>query len=160
MISIIMSTYISQQSFDNRPSLSSIDANIVFDGNSLTEGINGSGVDQYFPKEVRDWMLSKCNSVTFNSFGVGGQTIRQMIADASTQIDSLVNVSKTNIIVVNEDANDIIVQNQTAAQNYANIQSYINARYAAGWDYVILWTGWYPRLPYDLYQPTQSDLDN
>ena len=144
---------------DGKPSLSNTDMVLVFDGNSLTEGINGAGIDQYFPKEIQTWITPKVNSLTFASYGIGSQTLTTMIANASTNIDPNIDALKTNLLIVNEDANDILVQSKTGQENYDNMNTYVTARYAAGWDYVIVWNGWYPRTPYDLYTPSQAQLD-
>ena len=125
--------------------LSQMDANIVFDGNSLTEGINGSGVDQYFPKKVRDYLIPKCVSVEFNGLGVSGYKMTQMRDNFDTRILPLVNANKTNILIFGEDANDILGGNVTGQQNFDLAVEYAQKGKNAGYNQVILWTGWYPR---------------
>ena len=71
---------------DTRQELSSLDMNVVIDGNSLVRSFTGTNIEQYWPNNLRDWLNPQCNSLTFNSFGVGGQTMQQMIDDADSQI--------------------------------------------------------------------------
>jgi lysophospholipase L1-like esterase len=137
----------------DKPSLSGTDMNIVFDGNSLTYGTNASET-QYYPKRVRDWLTSRVKSLVFTSLGVPGQTLTTMLANAPANIDTLIDVGKTNICVAWEDANDLLTGNVTGLQNFNNMISYVEGRKTAGFDYVIILTGYYIRLPYDLYQPT------
>lgn len=163
----IDNVYVTDYDFDSlRPraaaptklSLAATDINIGFDGNSLTEGINNAGIDQYFPKEIQTWLSTRALTTTFNSDGISAQKLPTMIANAAANIDPWVNLSKINVLVVNEDVNSMWADNLTGAQNYANMTTYVNARYAAGWDYIIVWSTWNPRLPYDLYTPTAFNL--
>ena len=144
---------------DNRPALSNTDMVLVFDGNSLTDGFNNAGISQYWPKEIQTWMTPKVNSLTFASYGLSGQALKEMISGASAKIDPNVDVLKTNVLIVNEDANGILVDSVSGADNYTDMNTYVTARYSAGWDYVIVWNGYYPRTPYDLYTPSQAQLD-
>lgn len=139
--------------------LSGIDLNIVFDGNSLTRGFNGAGIEQYYPKQVEGYLLGKTKGLTFNSLGISGQTLTTMLSNAPANIDTLVDYSKENLIVVWEDANDLLMGNVTGQQNYDNMQNYVNGRYVSGYDNIIVIGGYYPRLPYDLFTPTQAALD-
>lgn len=139
--------------------LAASDINIVFDGNSLTEG-SPSSPDQYFPSLVRDYLIGEANTVEYYSFGIYGQELRTMLTNASTKIDPLVDKAKTNILVVWEDSNDILRGNVTGQQNYDNMAAYIAGRRAAGYDKVILITSYYPRTPYgygwDEFLPEQK----
>lgn len=142
-----------------KPLLSATDINIVFDGNSLTKGtyLNPSGVDQQYPNTVKDWLDTYAKSVTFHSYGVDAQSLTTMIANAATNIDPNIDAAKTNVLVVWEDANDIILNNKTGQQNLDAMTTYVNARWAAGWDYVIVIGGYYPRTPY--ITATEDDLN-
>lgn len=144
--------------FVPRPRLANTDMNIVFDGDSLTAGINNTGIDQYFPKEIRDFLQPKCNSLTFNSFGVSGQNTQQMLSDIGTQILPLYNASKTNVIIAWEDVNAILNAGRTAAQNIADFENYFGQCKTAGFDYCILILGYYPRKRIDgTYNQTSWD---
>lgn len=121
------------------------DINIIFDGDSLTYCNYYAGIDQYWPKKVRDWLTPRCNSLVFNSFGVGGQTTTQMIADMSTQIIPLFDSNKYNIIVAWEDVNQILNNDTTAQQNYDLFTTYFTNCRNAGADLCILITSPYPR---------------
>lgn len=138
--------------------ISATDLNIVFDGDSLTFGI-GATSSQDYPDYIKDKIESSFNTFTFNSFGVSGQNTQDMIADAVTQIDPLVNVSKYNLLVGWEDVNAILNDSRTAQQNFDDFQSYYATRRAAGFDYLVHVVGYYPRLKLnDTYnQPTWND---
>lgn len=140
-----------------RNSLKDLDINIVFDGNSLTLCQNSAA--QYWPTLASGFLNNRAKSVSFNSYGIAGQTLTTMNANASTKIDVLVNQSKTNICVVWEDANDILVSGKTGQQNFINMKTYVNNRFKAGFNYVVVIGGYYPRLPYDIFTPTQSALN-
>lgn len=131
---------------NNKPVLSNSDIMIVFDGDSLTEGINNAGIDQYYPKEIQTWLSTRTNSVEFYSYGVSGQSTQDMIADASTQIDTKVDASKINVIVAWEDVNAILNDGRTASQNFDDMETYFSGRKTAGYNYGILIGGYYPRI--------------
>ena len=59
--------------------------NIIFDGDSLTEGVTNSGMDQYYPKEVIK-EIETLFDVTYESFGISGQWLETMLANAPTKI--------------------------------------------------------------------------
>lgn len=136
-------------SVDTRPLLSTLDVNIVFDGDSLTEGVSWSGISQYFPKQVQAFLTGKVKTLEFHSFGVSGQDTQNMLSDIGTQILTLVNPSKENIIVVWEDVNAILNSGRTAAQNKADFENYLGQCKTAGFDKAILLTGYYPRKKID-----------
>lgn len=156
MINIMQSSSINKDVITKNP-LIGLDFNIVFDGNSLTACVGAT--DQYWPNKVNAFLTGKVNSLTYHSYGIGGQTLSTMINNAPTKIDSLINVAKTNVCVVWEDANDILGNSKTGYQNRVSMNNYVKARKLAGFNYVIVLTGYYPRLPYDIYTPTQSQLD-
>lgn len=138
--------------------ISNIKLNMVFDGNSLTECINGAGVNQYLSLKVKE-LLSGFD-VSVKSFGIGGQRLQTMLTNASAKTYPLVITDAINILVLNEDANGILVDGYTPAQNVSLMNQYITGAKAAGYDYVVSWNGWYPRLPFDLYSPTPTALSN
>lgn len=137
--------------------ISTVDINIAFDGDSIYFGSYASE-EQYIGKRVRDNLTGRANSVTFNSFGIGGQTIDNMASDAATQIDTLIDGGKTNIIVFGEEINGILNSGFTAASNLTKIKNYAAARKTAGWDYVFCTSGPYQRYPLNnagLWEPTR-----
>lgn len=74
-------------------------------------------------------------SAIFN-VAVAGQTTTQMLANGSTQVDSLFASGKENIVIVLEGTNDLgMLQDATAV--YDNLIAYCNARRAAGFKVVI-----------------------
>lgn len=143
---------------DNRPSIYT-DINVVFDGNSLTKGtyLNPSGTDQQYPNTVKTWLDAHCKSVVFHSYGIDAQGLTTMISNAATNIDPNVDNAKTNLLIAWEDANDIILNDKTGQQNLDAMTTYVNARKSAGWDYVIVVGGYYPRTPY--ITATTDDLN-
>lgn len=141
-----------------KPNLSDTDLVIIFDGNSLTNGFDNSGITQYFPKAVQSWLTGKVISLDFASHGIDAQGLSTMIINAPSIIDPHINPLKKNVCVVWEDANDIFLNDFTGLQNYNNMILYVNARISAGFDYVIILGGYYPRTPYGP-GVTQSDLD-
>jgi len=103
--------------------------NIVCDGNSLTQGQGGTPYPTYLSGLVQNAVIQ--------NFGVGGQTTSQMSSDAVTQIDTLIDIKKKNILVAWEIGNDIYFNgNVTTACN--NFKSYCDARRAAGWQKIIV----------------------
>jgi len=138
--------------------ISNDDINLVLDGNSLTESVNGAGINQYLSTQLSAWFIGKSNSVTTSSFGIGGQQLQTMVNNAPTKTYPLVNPSKLNILILNEDANGLFIGDYSAELNLQLMNTYISGAFKAGYDYVITWNGWYPRLPFDLFTPTADDL--
>jgi hypothetical protein len=122
-----------------------LDVNIAFHGNSLTQGRNNTPIDQYYPKKVRDGLSPLVNSLTFNSVGVSGRAMTEMISDAPSVIDGFVNVNKLNVIVFWEDVNGIYIDGRTGQQNFDDYETYALDRKNAGWDLVIPITGYFGR---------------
>ncbi len=118
--------------------LSSVDLQIVFDGNSLMEGQNNSSIDQYIQTRLDAYFIPLVNSYTSASFGASGQSIVDMNSDAATQVDPLLDTGKDSWVVFGEGENGILADGRTSAQNLTDIQTYYDARKAAGWDNVIL----------------------
>ena len=134
------------------PNLSNLDVVLVFDGDSLTEGSTNSGIEQYYPKEVNTYFNSVFKSKEFYSYAVGGQTLIQMISDASSQIYPKAQVGKENILVAWEEANAMLKittrtgVKKTAVENFNDMKSYFQGAKDAGFQHCILITGYYPRL--------------
>ena len=133
-------------SLDERLKLSDIDMNIVFDGDSLTAGVPVGG--QYYPNQVKNWLQTRCKSLTFNSFGVSGQSTLDMLSDIGTQILPLYDSNKENVIVAWEDVNAILNDGRTAQQNYDDFDNYFTQCKNVGFKTILL-TGYYPRTPYN-----------
>lgn len=134
------------------------DLNLVFDGDSLTQGVGGTNSQDY-PNYINNKLSPLFNSLTFNSFGVSGQAPLEMEADAATQIDVLIDNSKYNLLVAWEDVNAILNDERTGQQNFDDFTTYFANRKTAGWDYCVLVLGYYPRLKLDdtYNQPTWND---
>jgi hypothetical protein len=69
----------------------------------------------------------------------------QMRDNFDTRILPLVNANKTNILIFGEDANDVLGGHVTGQQNFDLAVEYAQKAKNAGYNQVILWTGWYPR---------------
>jgi hypothetical protein len=147
-----------QQGGENRISLSDTDINIVFDGDSLTFGSNGNQ-NQDYPLYIKNRILTIANSTLFNSFGVSGQSTLDMISDASTQIDPLVDNTKYNIITAWEDVNAILNDGRTGQENFDDMEAYFAGRKNAGFDFGVLVVGYRPKKKNDgsYNQPTWTD---
>lgn len=125
---------------------------LVFDGNSLTEGITHAGIDQYYPKQVNANYEGVFKSKTFYSYGVGGQTTKDMLSDVVSQIYPKVEAGKTNILIAWEDANSLFEVSgstqygqSTAQENFNDFVTYFQGAKDAGFDICILLTGYLPR---------------
>ena len=109
---------------------------IVFDGDSLTRGQGAHvGLDDY-PSQVVQGL--GCGFV-YRNFGVDGQTLVDMQQDGASQIDSLINRSSRNILIVWGGTNEFsAVWNFSPQQAYAHLVAYCAARRAAGWKVIVL----------------------
>lgn len=133
--------------------LKNLDLVLVFDGNSLTDGLNNSGQSQYYPNEVRQRIEPLVSSLVFHSMGVSGESTREMLLDVDTRVYPLAETGKTNVLIAWEDANSIIKfandssgQNDnkvTPQENFADFEAYFSG--ATGFDKKILITGYHPR---------------
>jgi lysophospholipase L1-like esterase len=128
---------------------STADVVLVFDGNSLTNGMSHAGSTQYYPNQVNNNYAATFNSKSFYSYGVNGQTLRDMMADAATQIYSKAVAGKENILIGWEDVNGIYGGTVTAQENYDDMVTYFQDAKNAGMQHCILITGFYPRKSTD-----------
>jgi len=125
-------------------SAANTDVNFVFDGNSLTLGTGALG-SQVYPNMVKDNFTGIFKSLEFHSFGVGGQTLSQMLADKDTQILPLVNPAKLNILVLWEDVNQLYSGGGSIPGNehFNKMKNYAQDAKDAGFDKVIVLTSYY-----------------
>lgn len=115
------------------------DYNIVCDGNSWVRGYNA---------RLGGSLLERTSDSLglfygpLGNYGVDGQTIDQMAADAAAQIDVLIDPAKTNILFFVEVYNqcDVAHGNSTGEYTYSAMAAYAAARRLAGWDVVIAGT--------------------
>jgi lysophospholipase L1-like esterase len=107
--------------------------NFVCDGNSLTEGYGSTGGNTY-PKQLYDKFMSENSvSITYTSFGVSGQTLTQMEADAKTQIDPLLSTNY-KVLIAWGGVNDFGLEPATTKETiYARYVIYCTNRKTAGW---------------------------
>ncbi len=121
----------------NEISLTTAVSLVVFDGNSLTQGLGASsGVSSdpptgtIYPAVCLGYLGAEW---TARNFGVSAQTTPAMDALAATQTDPLYSASNTwNVVVGWEITNDLFF-GASAADAYANFVIYCQARKAVGW---------------------------
>ena len=107
---------------------------IVCDGNSLTAGGYGGLT---YPQLLAATLPMATNGTQVINKGVGGQQTSQMIADATTEIDSLYEEDRTCILIAWEVGNDIYFNNDVAAAQI-RFAEYCNARRAIGWKVIAI----------------------
>ena len=133
--------------------LSGLNVKVVMDGNSLT-----ASNSQYISTKISQYLTPLVGSVEMISFGVSGQRLQTMFNNAPTKIYNIVNPSKYNIFILNEDENGILQDSYGEFRQLQLMNQYISGAYRAKYDAVITWNGWYARLPHDLFQPTANNL--
>lgn len=108
---------------------------LVLDGNSLVANAQGqfSGplADRFRHDLHKHWQSGR---VDLHNLAVGGQTTKMMLADASTQVDSICALPslKRNILVVWENYNDLRVDAAcTGPESFARMKAYCEGRKAA-----------------------------
>jgi lysophospholipase L1-like esterase len=110
---------------------------MVFDGNSLTAGQGSTGGLTYPAQLITLLGGLGITGIYSQNLGVGGQTTENMASDASTQVDTLINSSVSNILFAWEIGNDIYFNGDVSAAQTA-FQNYCTARRSAGWDKIIV----------------------
>lgn len=148
----------------SKPKLSETDLRLVLDGDSLTQGIGGNN-NQDISRALITKLTPLCKSLQVFSFGVSGQSTLDMLSDAPTQIDPLANPARTCVYFHWEDVNAILNESRTAQENFDDHEALSSGRKAAGYDYTIHVTGYYPRTPYnqigwDSGNPTPLSIQN
>jgi lysophospholipase L1-like esterase len=114
-------------------------AKIIFDGNSITEGIDlGTGDASIWGQVGAQLIAQKIFGASIVNISVSGQTCAQMIADGSSQISPLYENGRDNIIIANEGGNDIYF-GATPAQALQNMRDYCLLRQSEGF-YVLVWS--------------------
>ena len=108
---------------------------IVFDGDSLTAG---SGATDPYPSQfARMWGAP----LSWFNFGVGGQTMREMLADADRQVDPLWNPDIGRCVVVAwGGTNDLALWKHSPQVAYADVRDYCRGRLEKGFTVVVLTT--------------------
>lgn len=106
--------------------------NAAFEGDSLTVGVGSTGGNEY-PTQT---MALFSDVWHYYNFGVNGQTVAQMIADAASQVDPTLVPPAVNICILWGGTNSLYFGG-TAAATYADIVTYCNARRAAGWTVIV-----------------------
>ncbi len=110
---------------------------VIHDGDSLTLGrCTTPALDGTYPV-----VAAKASATDYQmrNYGVGGQTVATMTANAAANIDPFYDAARPfNIIVLWGGVNDIIGGGRTSAQAYADIVTYANARTAVGWRVIVM----------------------
>jgi hypothetical protein len=111
--------------------------NVVFDGDSLTARNAAGTQDSSNGGRVSDKLAADHPTAEIQNFAVDGQRVDQIASDAASQIDSQIDASKTNILVVLIGTNNWN-QSYTAAESYSALEHYWDDRIAAGWTVIAL----------------------
>lgn len=114
-------------------------SNIYVDGNSISAGQDSTSGNTYPEQLLNEYPLNKCytNGAIVNE-AVGGQTTLDMIADAATNIDTLFDSNKTNILLAWEARNHLVVDNPTLQVALDKLEEYCLARKTANSDLKII----------------------
>lgn len=122
-------------------------ANIVNDSNSLGailgQPVAGAtsyygDIDDPYPVQLEAQLKLSYSGITIKNYGVGGQNMDNMIADAPTQIDPLIQSGRPNILICWEITNSINSSSTTTTVAYNREVQYCTARRAAGWTVVTM----------------------
>ena len=113
--------------------------NIVFDGDSLTNGTGSLPWNNFpnsndFPSQV---VATLDPAGTYYNVGVGGELVATMITNAPTVVDAKLVTGANNIVVFAGGTNDLD-STDNAATTYGRIVTYCQARQAAGWKVVVM----------------------
>ena len=136
--------------------------NLVVDGDCLPAGYGASSASTAFPAQLAQ--LAPINGViSAVNVAVSGQTTRQMDGldgGSATDVDGAFVAGKVNVLVVwGEPTNSICDAGRTAAQAFADLQSYIaNRRATNKWSAIIIGTT-LPRQSGNAYTNSQADID-
>jgi hypothetical protein len=101
------------------------------DGDSRTS--TKSWVQSIYPT-----VLTKYGFSGIQEWGVSGQTVGNMITNGAANIDSKLISGGSNILVVWGGVNDSLEGGMTASTIYTRLQTYCQARRAAGWNKIIV----------------------
>lgn len=103
-------------------------------GNSLTAGQGGTP----FPAQLQLLAPFDSNGAIVTNRGIGGQDTDDMIANAPSTVDILIDNSVTNILVAWEIRNQFVVEQDTVSNTVDLFVDYCNQRISAGWDYIVV----------------------
>jgi lysophospholipase L1-like esterase len=119
--------------------VSAVTGQLICDGNSLTFGTGSSNpTAESYPAQL---VALLGTSWAEANYGVPGQSAELMNSDATTQIDPLFDSQlPKNIVIAWEGIGSINNANDTAAQAYAAMTTYIQGRQAAGFKVIVLTT--------------------
>jgi lysophospholipase L1-like esterase len=128
---------------------------IVFDGDSLTAG---SGATDPYPSQfARMWP----GPLSWINFGIGGQRMQDMLANAPRQVDPLYNPRIGRCVVVAwGGTNDLALWKHSPQVVYTSVRDYCLGRLRAGFEVVVLTT--LPRSDiksYPGFEPNRQDLN-
>ena len=108
---------------------------VVCDGDSRTLGLGTSSArNAPWPAQVDNTLST---AATVINLGVGSQTVADMNADATTQVDPLYSASFTNKVVVCAGGINDCFASASAATIQSRLSSYVSGRQTAGYKVVI-----------------------
>lgn len=108
---------------------------IVCDGNSITLGNNYAEPTPPWPAQLKARPAFAVAGCTIHNFGVSGQTTQAMISDQATQVLSLYNPAKANVLVAWEVRNSIFFSGSVLS-SCNSYRTYCNTARAQGWKVV------------------------
>lgn len=112
-------------------------SNLVFDGDSLTDGYNVSEATQSYPAIC----CHTLPSVSYTSVAVSGWKLTQLEADAATRVDPLLSTNgDQQSLIVWAGINDITMDGASGQTVLDRLTTYCNSRRAAGWQKIITCT--------------------
>jgi acyl-CoA thioesterase I len=115
-------------------------ANIICDGNSITQGVYGP--ETSYPRQLAQRLNDRGYDVEVLNAGVSGQTTAHMLHDALWQIDRCYDPDRLNLLIAMEGGNHMLF-GASPATAVAAFAKYCRSRQAAGYKVVAIDT--FPR---------------
>lgn len=115
------------------------DLNLVFDGDSITVGYPAA-VPASAAIRVGGYKNPSMTNVAVPSkaLGVSNSGIETMLSTGTSVVDPLFKSGIKNILVIWGCSNDLALDSRTAAQCYADLQTYVSARHTTGWKVIVV----------------------
>ena len=125
---------------------------LIGDGDSITQGVDGRNTQDYVLRVLNLMKDNGFSDVVMNSYGIGGETTKELIADWDAKVKPNIIPSRKKILLIMESVNAILNEEvhgilgaKTGRENWDDMATYITQAKDDGIDYVILVTSYYPR---------------